>query len=299
MVFLIASFLLNVGIYSLFHLFPKYRIDTFQAIVFNYITCVVTGLVFIGSFEMALISEIKPWTPIAFLLGGIFIGTFYLMALTTQRYGISVASIASKMSLAIPVVFALFIFDIESKEFNVWNYLGLFSALIAIFFSAFRPEEVQSEKPLKGLSWILLPAAVFLFGGIIDTTINYTNYRFLAPSDAPIFPVYIFASASLAGSLILFFNRKKIRIANVIGGLILGIINYFSVYFLILALSAFQNDGAIVYPILNMLIIMGSALVSVVSFKERLKPINKLGLILSLIAIFLISHQEIINFMGR
>jgi drug/metabolite transporter (DMT)-like permease len=290
---------MNVGIFSLFHIFPKYQIDTFQAIVFNYITCVITGLVFIGSIKPVLIIEIQPWTPIAFIIGGIFIGAFYLIALTTQRYGISVASIATKMSMAIPVIFALFIFDIESKEFNFWNYLGLFSALIAIYLSAYRSEEIQTKKPVNKFSWLLLPLVVFLIAGIIDTTINYANYRYLTSAEAPIFPIYIFISASVIGITTMVFAKKKIKLVNIIGGFLLGVINYFSVYFLLLALTAFQNDGAVVYPLLNLLIIMGSVLVSVILFNEKLKLINKIGLILSLFSIFLISHQELINFISK
>jgi drug/metabolite transporter (DMT)-like permease len=295
MIFLILSFLLNVGILSLFHLFPKYRIDTFQAIVFNYIVCVITGLLFVGGFEPVLISEIRPWMPIALILGGIFIGTFYLMAITTQRYGISVSSIASKMSLAIPVVFALFIFDIESKDFNTWNYLGLFLAMVAIYLSSYKSQDQQTHAHGKGLSWLILPAFVFVFGGIIDTTINYTNYKFLTTEDTPVFPIYTFASASLVGIVVISIRKKRIRFSSIFGGVFLGVINYFSIYFLLGALTAFQNDGAVVYPVLNMLIILGSALVSISLFGEKLESRNKVGLLLSFLAIFLISHQEIIN----
>lgn len=295
MIFLILSFLMSVGILSLFHLFPKYRIDTFQAIVVNYTVCVITGVVFIGSFEPVLISEFRPWMLIAIILGGIFIGTFYLMAITTQRYGISVSSIASKMSLAIPVVFALFVFDIESKDFNFWNYTGLILALIAIYLSSYKTQDQQIHGHGKGLSWLILPVLIFIFGGIIDTTINYTNYKYLTPEDAPVFPIYIFASASLAGIITMFVRKSKIRLSSIMGGIILGIINYFSIYFLLGALTAFQNDGAVVYPVLNMLIILGSALVSISLFGETLETRNKIGLLLSLIAIFLISHQEIMN----
>jgi drug/metabolite transporter (DMT)-like permease len=286
---------MSVGILSLFHLFPKYRIDTFQAIVVNYTVCVITGVVFIGSFEPVLISEFRPWMLIAIILGGIFIGTFYLMAITTQRYGISVSSIASKMSLAIPVVFALFVFDIESKDFNFWNYTGLILALIAIYLSSYKTQDQQIHGHGKGLSWLILPVLIFIFGGIIDTTINYTNYKYLTPEDAPVFPIYIFASASLAGIITMFVRKSKIRLSSIMGGIILGIINYFSIYFLLGALTAFQNDGAVVYPVLNMLIILGSALVSISLFGETLETRNKIGLLLSLIAIFLISHQEIMN----
>jgi drug/metabolite transporter (DMT)-like permease len=299
MVFLLLSFLMSVGIFAFFNLFPRFKVDTFQAIVFNYIVCVITGLLFIGSIEPVMIREYRPWMIIALFLGGVFIGTFYLIAITTQRYGISVSSIASKMSLAIPVVFALFVFDIESKNFNAWNYLGLFSALMAIYLSSSKSTNQAPTAKRRGFSWILLPILVFIFGGIIDTSINYANYRYITPSEESVFPIYIFAMASLIGIVVLITRNRRIKYRNIVWGTILGVINYFSVYFLLRALSAFQNDGALLYPILNMLIILGSAGVSVLFFDERLKKKNKIGLALSLISIFLISHQEIIAYLQR
>ena len=297
MIYLLLSFSINVGIFALFHLFPKYRIDNLQAIVINYIVCVFTGLIFIGGVETETVLNYQPWLPIAFFLGIIFIGTFYLTAVTTQRYGISVSAIASKMSLAIPVVFALFIFNIESKEFNAWNYLGLVLALASIYLISFKTGRTNNTG--SGIAWIILPLLVFIFAGAIDTTINYANYRYLDDSDAGTFPIYVFASASFVGIITLLIRGKGIQIRSIIGGSTLGIINYFSIYFLLLALSSFQNDGALFFPIFNMMIILGSALLSVVLFSEKLEVHNKAGLALSFVALFLISHQEILNYLNR
>lgn len=296
MVFLILCVLMNVGIFSLFNLYPRFKVDTFQAIVTNYLICVVTGFIFTGDPASVVEQGLQPWMLIAFALGGIFIGTFYLMAITTQKYGISVSSIASKISLAIPVVFSLFIFNIESKVFNFWNYLGLISSLFAIYFSSYRSGDQTGLVKSRTYSWLLLPILIFISGGIIDTTINYTNYRFLSDSQASIFPIFIFISASIIGIIALLIQRRALKLTSLIGGLFLGVVNYFSVFFLLKALSSFQNDGAVVYPVLNMMIILGSAFVSVYLFRDKLEPKNKFGFVLSLVSIFLIFYQEILAF---
>ncbi len=297
MIYLLLSFSLNVCIFALFHLFPKYHINTFQAIVVNYIVCVFTGLIFIGVIETNILWSYQPWYPIAIILGFVFVGTFYLTAITTQRFGISVSTIASKMSLAIPVVFALFIFNLESKEFKALNYLGLVLALASIYLISSRKD--RADNTGSGYNWISLPILVFILAGVIDTTINYTNYKYLSDSDAGIFPIYVFASASLVGIVTLLIRRNKMQIRSIIAGGTLGIINYFSIYFLLLALSFFQNDGALFFPIFNMMIILGSVLLSVVLFSEKLEVRNKAGLALSFVALFLISYQEILNYFGR
>jgi drug/metabolite transporter (DMT)-like permease len=135
-----------------------------------------------------------------------------------------------------------------------------------------------------------------LFGGLIDVVINYTNYSYLTEKDSASFTLLIFLSAASIGLVVLIIRGKPIRKNNLKGGTALGIINYFSVYFLLRTLTGFNNDGAMVYPMLNMGIILGAMLVSIIYFHEHLDLRKKLGIVISIIAIFLISYQELFNF---
>jgi drug/metabolite transporter (DMT)-like permease len=67
-------------------------------------------------------------------------------------------------------------------------------------------------------------------------------------------------------------------------------------YFVLTGLSEFQNDGAFFFPMLNVGIILATALLSVVLFSEKLLPLNLIGIILAVLAIILLSYQEIIAF---
>jgi len=286
--------LMNVGIFICFRMFGVLKLNTFQAIVFNYLTCVVTGLIFIGDLDVIRkINFSEIWVLIALLLGIVFIGTFYLMALTTQKFSITVSSIAAKMSLVIPVLFSLFILGIQSKDYTVINYIGIFSAIVAILLSSYKEKKLDSEK-LQRLD-LLLPISIFILGGLIDSTINFTNHHYLTNSEEAIFPLLIFTSCAIIGFIIIGINMQKIKVSNVIGGVALGIVNYFSIYFLLRALSEFKNDGAIVYPLINVGIIFFGAIISVLSFKERLSKINLAGLFLAVLAIILIFYQELLS----
>jgi drug/metabolite transporter (DMT)-like permease len=291
MVFLLLTILANVGIFVVFQLFKQFRIHTFHAIIFNYLTCVVTGLIYHGTEPLLALHIHTPWLPLAILLGLIFIGTFYLMALTTQRSGITVASIATKMSLVVPVMFTLFVLHTQSKIFDFWNYLGIGLGLGAIVFSSIKKEKSKG-KP-QGWSAMWLPVLVFVFSGVIDTSINFATARLILPGQEGIFPVVIFGCAFLIGTAILLVTRQRPALRSVLFGIGLGIVNYFSIYFLILTLGAFSSDGAMVYPILNTGIILVSAGISVVIYKERLSKINKIGLFMAILAIVLISYQEL------
>lgn len=291
MIYLLLCILANVGIFLCFRLFKTYGLNTFQAIVFNYITCVITGVLFQNTLKADYISFKEEWVWMALVLGAIFIGTFYMMALTTQRFSMTVSSIASKMSLVIPVMVSLFLLQIESKDYSGFNYLGILLAFPAILLSSLSKKS-SGNMSIRGSS-ILLPIGVFVFGGVIDTSINVANYYFLTTETEPLFPIVIFSSASVIGVLTIIYRKDRIQLKNVIGGMSLGVINYFSIYCLIKALSANQNDGALVYPMLNIGIIIISFLISVLMFKEQTSKLNKLGIGMAVVAIVLLSYQEL------
>ncbi|MBL6447214.1 hypothetical protein JMN32_12905 [Fulvivirga sp. 29W222] len=285
--------LMNVTIFICFKLFSTFKIDTFQAIVFNYVACVITGAIFLG--DSAVLEDItidEPWVLIAMGLGGVFVATFYLMAITTQKFSMTVSSISAKMSLIIPVLFSILLLDIESRSYTWFNYTGVVLALAAIFMSSYKEKKVDAKK-LKGFD-LLLPLFVFTLGGIIDSVINYTSYHFITERESAVFPMFVFVSAGIVGIFLLISKRRKLTLVSLGGGAVLGVVNYFSIYFLITSLSSFNNDGAIVYPLINVGIIVFAAGLSAAFFKERFSKLNQVGLVLAVLAIIFISYQEIL-----
>jgi len=77
-------------------------------------------------------------------------------------------------------------------------------------------------------------------------------------------------------------------------GIALGISNYGSLYFIIRALNHQTNngntfDGSIVFGINNLGVIALSVLIGLLFFKEKLLKINWIGIIISFIAIYILS----------
>ena len=296
MPYLLLGILFNVAIFLIFRGYARFGVKILPAIVINYFVCIPTGLLFIGDASgLGLVSFDSPWLLFALFLGVMFIFTFYIMALTTQRLSVTVSSIAAKMSLALPVVFSLFVLQIESKPFNFLNYLGIALAFVAIYLSSWKPREKEKAPLPANRLLFLLPLGVFLCSGIIDTTINYTSYRYLTPQEEAIFPLVIFGVAAMLGLIFQLVRGIRTGRKELLGGIILGIPNYFSIYFIIKGLAEFDNNGAFFYPLLNISIILGSSLAAVLFYKEKLLPLNKLGLFLSVLAIFLLSYQEILS----
>lgn len=293
MFYLLLTILANVGIFMAFQSFSRFKINTLPAIVVNYGVCVVTGILYVGFDTVS--SELDPrseWFISATILGLIFISTFFLMAHTTQVRGVSVATVASKMSLAIPVVFSLFVFKYAVNSLDIWNYIGILLAFISIWLVS---KKKKSDNSGFNFSFLLLPLAVFLLGGVIDTSLNYVNHHFIDEHIEPIYPIFIFSSAFITGTIVCVIKRVKFGWKELAGGIYLGVPNYFSIFFQLKALSAFDNNGAIVYPALNIGIIIGSTLLAILLFREKLSRLNYTGVSLALVVIFLLSYQEILK----
>lgn len=294
MLYLLGSVLAGVGIFITFKAFPRFGVNSFHAITINYWICVATGLVFLGSpAEVLDIGLHTPWLPHAAVMGVIFIFGFYLISQTTQKINITVATIANKTSLVIPVVFSLWVFKIRSTPMDIWNYLGMAMAVPAVIFSSIRKEKNTEFK--TSLGSFLLPILVFIAGGLVDTSLNYVNYKFLKPDDSAIFTIILFGFSALWGTLLWLFSFKRVHLASLVGGIVLGVINFFSIYFILLALSAVGNNGAIVYPLVSTSIIILSSLAAFLIFREHLLKVNRLGLILAILTILLLTHQQLFN----
>lgn len=292
MIYLLLCILFNAAIFITFKFFGRKNIPLLPAIVINYCFCVITGIIFSGNAAVVQINEgWQTWMYFAVALGFIFLGTFYLMAYVTHKFSVSVGSISAKISLVIPVAFSLLILKTQLIDYNWINYLGMVGAIGAIVFSSLKDKKMETG----AISWsdLGLPFLLFFMNGLIDTSINFVSNRHLHEADEKVFPIVIFLVAALAGVIILMVRRVKITRQIFIGGLILGIINYFSVFTLVRSLSIHNDDGAFVYPVLNLGIIIVASVFSLLYFKERFSKLNWIGFGLAIISLVLLAHQSI------
>lgn len=305
---LLLSILLSVVLLLNFRLFPRYDVNTFQAIVFNYPVCFLTGLLLLPAGQSVVPDLSQTWTWLALGLGVGFILTFLLSGASTQRMGITATSLANNLSLVIPVCFSLFVFNAGGRSFDALNYLGLVLAVGAVGLSTYKkgkpetgvhPEDETKPATRRIRATVLLPVGVFLFYGLTNTLINYMNLRYIPSPDKTV-PVTLtmVMGATAAGLLMLAVRiirgEETIQLRSLIGAVTLGIPNFLSFYTLLLALSAFGGNGAFVYPLYNIGVILVSALTAAVFFRERLSTANKIGLVLAVVAIGLISWQELV-----
>ena len=283
MIDLLLSVLFASSLFVILKYFERFQINNFQAIVVNYFVAFFMG--FLLSDEMVSVSFIvtKSWFFGSVILGILFITIFNVTALIAQKGGLSVASVAGKMSLVIPVLFGIIVYK---ESFSFFKFIGIILALLAVFLTSKKNNGVAFNKSILLLTFIL-----FLGAGTIDTLVKYIEMNFVAPDELIYYIATTFLIAGSIGITILIyqliFKKKSILFKNIVGGIVLGIPNYFSLYFLIKALQHPTLESSTVFTINNVMIVMLTTILGVVLFKEYLSVRNKVGILLSIVAILM------------
>ena len=281
MLFLILSILSSTLIVLLFKLIGKNNLNLLAVIVVNYFVAVFLGLALqLQEFNF----EFGNWIWLAVLIGSLFIFVFYLMGVTTQRIGVSVTVISAKMSMAIPILFSLLYFN---EELGTFKIIGIILAIVSVALAAYIKSDKKADRKL-----LFLPLLIFVFIGIADSLIKLAQHTYIPEGNIALFSATCFAVAAILGISLLLLKRNNIQSVfkanTLVYGLALGLVNFASLYFFILALEKSNIDSSIVYGINNVGIISVSVLVALLLFREKLKWWNWIGLGLAVIAILVL-----------
>ncbi len=287
MEFIILSVLLNAFLFVIFKLFDTYKIDTFQAIVVNYYFAFIVA--YFSSDIRFSISETpsEDWFLGAIFLGFLFISLFYVLGLTAQKLGMSVVAVAGKMSVVIPVLFGLYVYN---ESVGVVKIIGVVLALIAVYFTSYKETKIKASRAV-----LLLPFILFFGSGILDTTLKYVQKMFVADNENSVYLSVIFLVAGALGTLLLIYflinKRSKLSAKNILAGTFLGVVNYFAMFFLLKALQIKGMDSSTVFTINNVSIVLFSTILGMLFFKEKLSKKNILGVVLAVVSIFMITFS--------
>ncbi|MBC7776340.1 MAG: EamA family transporter [Phycisphaerae bacterium] len=303
MLFLLLTVACSVLLGFIFKLFARFGVDGFQAIVFNYFTCFCCGWIHLGHFPVQAENFGTPWMPYALVLGLVFVSGFNVAALTVRYFGVTVGQIMQKMSILMTVPFAILVYHESAGWVKI---LGVLFALVSIVLvnwpstpalrsGAISPERVAPKrssgvhKP-KNLLWI--PIATWVLAGLLEVLLVRVQNEGLADMSDPTFIITIFGTAGVLGLVVAVVGwltgRLQFSWKNVVAGVILGVPNYGSMLFMLLALSS-GLEGSFVFPVANVGIIVATTIGAVTLFRERLSRLNWVGIGLALLGIGLIS----------
>ncbi len=290
LLFLLCAIVLTAWLTIAFKVIEKFQVNNLQAIVFNYIACVVTGSLFNGSFPV-IAARHEVWFPWAMFMGVCFITLFNLVAFVAQKNGVAVASVVYKLSLVIPFLFAIFYYNELATALKI---AGIALALIAVFLTSWPSKESRSSGKASTVILVIMPLLLFVSSGLLDTMIKFVEQEFINAGNQNDYLIAAFSSAAAIGIILLLTGyitgKLKFSWKAVIAGMAIGIPNYFSLWCLVNALKGYANNSSMVIPVNNMGIVLFNTLVAWIFFKEKLSALNWIGILLSVCAIAFIAY---------
>lgn len=292
-IYLLLAIVLTSSLILLFRVFERFNVEIPHAIVINYLVAASMGYI---NYEGELSPEGLTGQPglwVAVTLGFLFISIFNMIAITTKKMGVSVASVANKMSVIIPVAAAIYMYD---ESLTAVKVFGIILALMAVYLTSQKKGDDASDKP-SVISYLFLPVIVFVGSGLIDLLINYAQKKYLAGQAPDLFISSAFTIAGSTGVLMVLYQvfvmKRKFTGKSIVAGIILGIPNYMSIYFLMKTLETSSLQSSVIFPVVNIGIVLFSVSCARIFFKERLSKINVLGIVISLLAIALVAWDNV------
>lgn len=281
MALVIAAAFFMAVLFLIFKVFDARGVALLPAIVVNYFAAFICGIIVSAPW---LAGDLSPlWMP-SILLGVLFISIFYLTGLSAQRAGVAATAVASKMSLVLTVLFAVYLYGDRP---GLLGWTGITLALVGVVLSAWVPD----RKAVRG-AWAL-PAILFFGNAVIDITINWVQRTRLTEDTEAVFPTIVFGFAGIIGTIVSLRSdqRKAFRAPSTwVGGIVLGLMNYAALFFVVKALAHGGMPSSSVYPLVNIVVILFGTGLSMLLFRERPRAMQYAGIASSVAALWLILY---------
>ena len=281
MIILAGTVVFTTLIFIIFRLFEKFKIDTFQAIVFNYFIAFICGWVLYSDDLSPQALNNLNWLPYAIAVSLLFISIFFVIGLSSQKNGVAITSVAVKMSLAVSMIGMIIIYN---EPLTLLKICGILMALAGVLLVSFN----KSKGNQKSNSWKML-LILFIGSGILDLTLNYAQQHVLNDLTPSLFSAFGFGIAGCIGIVILAFNSifksTKIKLKNILAGVVLGVPNYFSIYLLLKSYEVLEFTNSSILAFVNVSVVVFSAIIGFALFKELFTTRKAIGLAASILAI--------------
>lgn len=289
MVYLILCILASTGIFIVFKIIDQKKLASYPVIVINYLIAGILGLL-IHPIKYSFTELLAlPWIPVSVLIGFLFIVMFFVVAKSSSAAGISVTTVASKMSVVFPITFSLVLDPYDNL--SITKLLAIMATIAGVFLTIYKPGILVRNKTA-----LFIPLLLFAGMGSVDSLVKFAQFHYIREHDTAIFSVVLFAMAFLTGLAMLPFRKKGLSTFKKpeawLWGFILGVVNLGSIYMLVSALNytnqqGNQIDSSIIFGANNIGIVSLSVMTGLIFFKEKLLKINWVGISISIIAIIL------------
>lgn len=275
MLYFLLAVISSVMISVIMRLSETRTCNNLSMLACNYAAGVVLAAVMNGS------RDLLPQTEgVGFALGFgavsglLYLAGFLLLQWNIRKNGVVLSATFMKLGVLVPTVMAIVVFG---EKPGLTQIMGILLAVVAILLIQF---ERGHGKAASSAGLVLL----LLAGGMADGTSKiFEAWGNLALKDHFLFYTFVVALITCIGASIA--SRQSLLPVDMLFGLAIGIPNYFSARFLLMALE--HIPAVIAYPAFSVSTIVAVTLISAVFFQERLsrRQITALGVILLSLAL--------------
>ncbi len=203
MEYIFLSILSASGIFAMFKLTDKKNLPTPSVITINYLVAYLIGFALYPENPLNAVSQ--AWFTMAFSIGFLFIVFFFVIGLSSKYAGMSITSVAGKMSVIIPIAFSILYYKEALTSLKI---AGMALALVSLFLTVYKSESKHSD---AGLKRILLPILLFFGTGCIDSFIKYTQGSIGIENESQSFFTSVLFLISFLFGLIYTMSSSKLR----------------------------------------------------------------------------------------
>lgn len=275
MIHLIFSILCSTAILIIFRSLARFKIDLFHAIILNYITASALGMILLKQSPITYYLDMAQadWFFLSAFIGILLIVMFFLIGFAAQKIGLTITTIATRMSVAIPMMFSMLYYN---EPVSTLKWSGIILAVAALALTS-----VKGKSNDVSIRYLYIPVMLFLGIGSLDVIIKYVQHEHLIAGHSALFTGAAFTWAFLSGigaclvkkiALKTFFKPRVLLI-----GLILGTCNFGSIFFLVNALDSKVFESSIVFGMNSIGIVTLSVFLAITLFREKLIWINWAG----------------------
>lgn len=280
MVYLVLAICCSVAVATVITYAHRRSLPTFALFAVNYVVATVASV--IGSGASPRIFGEPAELGLSLVLGVLFIGCFWLMMKSVQKLGMVIPVTLMRLSAVVPTAASILLYR---EAPTLLQITGILLAFLALPLASPKPITRASMRPLLegGFGWGLL-----LFAGFGLTEFLFKFQKEALPMDNPSDMLQVvFGTAMVIGIVTAWRLRERVTLHVLVTGAVLGVVNMYSARFLILALR--ELPGMVIFPVNGIGVIMLSAIVAILLWKERLNTRNYLYLALAAVALVLIA----------
>ena len=226
----------------------------------------------------------QQWVLMAVITGATFILTFLAFAVSTQKVGVAMTVVSSKMSIVLSVTVGIFLL---AESMNLVQILGIITALAAFYLTNIGLSKGHIDK-----KYLYLPALIFFGTGANDSLMKLSGVYYADRNEIQFLTVTFFTAFVIGLGVLLFQalrNMLKITWNDIFAGILLSIFNWYSTYFFIKGL--FVLPISLFIPVFNAALVFIAAVSGYFFFGEKLSMLNRIGIVLAVLAIAAIAFS--------